>query len=195
MCNRALLLFGKLPQWNLHVNCHVNGTTFQSGLRSQTGLSSLRVSCKRALRYFWPVPPFYTPWKKNKNHLVFWYFQEVYEGNIDLKWVNTNYHLFTLHTLWDLPLTPILHNKVHMVAYRSSVRTVGPFVRKPAENTKHWHATVIRPASVRCCKHFFPEVVNKVIKLFSKIKASMFMIVASIKLNAPWSVFMTLANM
>ena len=50
MCNRALLLFGKLPQWNLHVNCHVNRTTFQSGLRFQTGLSSLRVSCKRALR-------------------------------------------------------------------------------------------------------------------------------------------------
>ena len=45
MCNRVLLLFGKLLQWNLHVNCHVNGTTFQSGLRFQTGLSSLRVSC------------------------------------------------------------------------------------------------------------------------------------------------------
>ena len=49
MCNRVLLLFWKLPQWNLHVNCHVNGTTFQSGLRFQTGLSSLWVSCKRAL--------------------------------------------------------------------------------------------------------------------------------------------------
>ena len=49
MCNRVLLLFGKLPQWNLHVNCHVNGTRFQSGLRFQTGLSSLWVSCKRAL--------------------------------------------------------------------------------------------------------------------------------------------------
>ena len=33
------------PQWN----CHVNGTTFQSGLRFQHGLSSLRVLCKRAL--------------------------------------------------------------------------------------------------------------------------------------------------
>ena len=33
----------------VHVNCHVNGTTFQSGLRFQTGLSSLQVSCKRAL--------------------------------------------------------------------------------------------------------------------------------------------------
>ena len=43
MCNRVLLLLGKLPQWNFHVNCHVNGTTFQSGL------SSLRVSCKCAL--------------------------------------------------------------------------------------------------------------------------------------------------
>ena len=29
--------------------CHVNRTTFQRGLRFQTGLSSLRVSCKRAL--------------------------------------------------------------------------------------------------------------------------------------------------
>ena len=49
MCNRVLLLFGKLPHWNVHVNCHVNGTTFQTGLRFQTALSSLRVSCKRAL--------------------------------------------------------------------------------------------------------------------------------------------------
>ena len=49
MCNRALLLFGKSRQWNFHVNCHVNKTRFQSGLRFQTGLSSLRVSCKLAL--------------------------------------------------------------------------------------------------------------------------------------------------
>ena len=49
MCNTTLPLFGKLPQWNLHANCHVNGTTFQSDLRFQTGLSSLRISCKRAL--------------------------------------------------------------------------------------------------------------------------------------------------
>ena len=48
MCNRALPLFEKLPQRNLHVNCHVSGMTFQSDLRFQTGLSSLRVSCKRA---------------------------------------------------------------------------------------------------------------------------------------------------
>ena len=32
-------------QWN----CHVNGTTFQSDLRFQTGLNSLRISCKCAL--------------------------------------------------------------------------------------------------------------------------------------------------
>ena len=44
VCSRALLLFGKSLQWNLHVNCHVNRTTFQSGL------SVLRVSCKRALK-------------------------------------------------------------------------------------------------------------------------------------------------
>ena len=41
MRNRDLLL--------VHVNCHVNGTTFQSGLRFQTGLSLLRASCKLAL--------------------------------------------------------------------------------------------------------------------------------------------------
>ena len=52
MCSRALLLSGKLKQWNLHVNCHVNRTTFQSGLRFQNGLSSLRVSCKRALNVY-----------------------------------------------------------------------------------------------------------------------------------------------
>ena len=28
------------------INCHVNGTTFQSGLRFQTDLSSLHISCK-----------------------------------------------------------------------------------------------------------------------------------------------------
>ena len=49
MCNRVFLLFGKLSPWNLHVNSHVNGTTFQSGLRFQTGLISLRVSCKHVL--------------------------------------------------------------------------------------------------------------------------------------------------
>ena len=55
LCNRVLLLFGKLPQWNHHVNCHVNGTTFQTGLRFQTGLSSLRVSCKRTLNEIYIV--------------------------------------------------------------------------------------------------------------------------------------------
>ena len=49
MCNRVLLLFGKLLHCNVHVNCHVNWTTFQKGLIFQTALSSLRVSCKRAL--------------------------------------------------------------------------------------------------------------------------------------------------
>ena len=50
MHNRAFPLFEKLPQRNLHVNCHVNRTTFQSVLRFQTGLSSFRVSCKHALK-------------------------------------------------------------------------------------------------------------------------------------------------
>ena len=58
MCNRVLLLLRKMPQWNLYVNCHVNGTTFQRGLRFQTGLSSLRVSYKRALT-------------QNSQHLMF----------------------------------------------------------------------------------------------------------------------------
>ena len=67
MCNRILLWSGKLLQWNCYVkgtifesllrfrgwpqwDCHVNGTTFQSGFRFQTGVSSLRVSCKRVLK-------------------------------------------------------------------------------------------------------------------------------------------------
>ena len=49
MCNRVFLLFRKLPQRNLHVNCHVTGTTFQSSLRFQTSLTSLWVSRKGAL--------------------------------------------------------------------------------------------------------------------------------------------------
>ena len=49
MCNRVLPLLEKLPQENLHVNCHVNGTKFQGGLTFQTGMSSLQVSCKRTL--------------------------------------------------------------------------------------------------------------------------------------------------
>ena len=55
MCNRAMLLFGKFRQWNLHVNSHVNGTTFQSSLRFQAGLSSLRVWCKHALVQHFPT--------------------------------------------------------------------------------------------------------------------------------------------
>ena len=35
-----------MPQQNLNVN----GTTFQSGLRFQTGSSSLQASCKRSVR-------------------------------------------------------------------------------------------------------------------------------------------------
>ena len=34
-------------------NCHVNGKTFQSSLGFQTALSSLWISCKRALRKIW----------------------------------------------------------------------------------------------------------------------------------------------
>ena len=66
MCHRVIPWFAKLPKWNHHVNgaifesslrfevwpqwnCHVNETTFQSGLRFESGLSSLRVSCKHAL--------------------------------------------------------------------------------------------------------------------------------------------------
>ena len=55
MCNRVLLLFGKLQQWNLHVNCHVTGRIFRSSLRSKTGLSSLWVSCKRTLNEIYVV--------------------------------------------------------------------------------------------------------------------------------------------
>ena len=55
MCIRVLPLFRKLRQRNLHVNCHVNGTTFQSGLRFQTGLSSLRFSCINRTVFHLPV--------------------------------------------------------------------------------------------------------------------------------------------
>ena len=43
----SVLSFQGCSQWN----CHVKGTPFQSGLRFQIGLSSLRVSCTHALSY------------------------------------------------------------------------------------------------------------------------------------------------
>ena len=50
--------FGKRYEISrLLVNCHENRTTFQSRLRFQTGLCSLWVSCKHALKYrsvCWP---------------------------------------------------------------------------------------------------------------------------------------------
>ena len=61
MCNRALPLFGKMPQRNICVNCHVNGTTFRSGL------SSVWVSCKRAQRELRIYVLYMTP---NKNRKV-----------------------------------------------------------------------------------------------------------------------------
>ena len=85
MCNRALLLFGKLLQWNLHVNCHVNGT-FQNGLGFQTSLSSLGLSCKRALKkqnieclIFYNNVYFFKTWVRPVNRffnskLISWYF-------------------------------------------------------------------------------------------------------------------------
>ena len=42
----SIAIICMLLQWNYHLN----GTTFQSGLRFQTSLSSLWVSCKCALR-------------------------------------------------------------------------------------------------------------------------------------------------
>ena len=39
MCNRMLLSFGKMPQWN----CHANGTIFERGLR----LPVVKLPCKR----------------------------------------------------------------------------------------------------------------------------------------------------
>ena len=46
--SRILQWFGKLSQWNRHID----GRTFQSGLRFQTGWSSLRLSCKRPLTLY-----------------------------------------------------------------------------------------------------------------------------------------------
>ena len=78
MCNRVLLWFRGQSLWNHHVsgtifesglrsqvwpqwNCHVNGTTCQHVLRFQTGLSSLRVSCKRAPKHQTPVFRLHSP--------------------------------------------------------------------------------------------------------------------------------------
>ena len=48
MYNRALLLFGKFTS-PCKLPCKRNGISKRSNLRFQTSLSSLRVSCKRAL--------------------------------------------------------------------------------------------------------------------------------------------------
>ena len=47
MCNRALLLFGKFTS-PCKLPCKRNDISKRSDLRFETGLSSLRVSCKRA---------------------------------------------------------------------------------------------------------------------------------------------------
>ena len=90
MCSRTLLLFGKLPQWNLHVNCHVNRTKFQSGLTFQTCLSSLRVSCRRALRpgtIFDNRKLFQSTftWDSKWTQTAFFFFRSVYMAN-NSKW-------------------------------------------------------------------------------------------------------------
>ena len=82
MCSRVLPLFGKLPQWNHHANCHVNKTTFQSRLRFQTGLSSLSVSCKRTLSFRNCSKRFYHILKRKFNWKIFeWFFSEFSKKN------------------------------------------------------------------------------------------------------------------
>ena len=62
------LRFGKLPEINCNVIVITKGTVFQNGFRSQNGLCSIRVLCKRVLvnlllhrstiiKHIWPNLP------------------------------------------------------------------------------------------------------------------------------------------
>ena len=50
MCNRILLLLRKLPQWNININCHVNGTEMEI-----------------VSYHYWKANNFFYSWKKKSN--------------------------------------------------------------------------------------------------------------------------------
>ena len=111
MCNRVLLLFGKMPQWGLYVNCHVNGTIFQSGLRCQTGLSSLRVSCKRTLRtLFWECEIFV---------LVINSLKSLSAGHTKIFFIQTFYVLFILlnYEMFHIFMELIIRKKQNSIQF------------------------------------------------------------------------------
>ena len=83
--------------WNLHVNCHVNGT-FQSGLRFQTGLSSLRVpSCKRALRYMAVRRRHFQACRNKFNRTEFTLPQPQQANDRFILWIQLPFHLLGHH--------------------------------------------------------------------------------------------------
>ena len=57
MCNRAFPLFEKLLEWNLHVNCHVNGTTFQEVSNQLEFTSVLLLACSK-IQWHFATPSF-----------------------------------------------------------------------------------------------------------------------------------------
>ena len=73
-----------LLQWNRHVN----GTTFQNGLRFQIGLNSLRVSCKRALKHT-TTNPGEVPQKQSATELMndTWCSSSADNGLVDITFV------------------------------------------------------------------------------------------------------------
>ena len=115
MCNRVLLLFGKLPQWNLHVNCHVNRTRFQ------TGLSSLRVSCKRALiissylgqKAIWQCAKLFYFGKQTYDLLFFAFNKSIFSLNIALQvlFLSTEITNFLKFFLLQLRISAVRHKK------------------------------------------------------------------------------------
>ena len=122
MCNRVLLLFGELPQGNLHVNCHVNGTKFQSGLRFQTGLSSLRVSCKRALKF--------ASWKVDvgiSQEITLWKIIEIIDYKIPFKtlkvkiWTNNRVYTLQKYKTFQLSRVYFDNNSLNLVPFKNLI--------------------------------------------------------------------------
>ena len=82
------------------------------------------------LNYFIPTFHFFTPWKRQKNPLVFWRFQEVKKWNIGLKWVKL-YVVSVIgisckikHTKWykmsEAPARGVLWKKVFLKLSKNS---------------------------------------------------------------------------
>ena len=98
MCYRILLWFEKWQQWNRYVNgtifesnlrsrdwqwklqwnCHVNRTNFQGTVRLETGLSSLWVYCKLSLNQILPNSQHSFSKRNCDNQYVKFYYSELF---------------------------------------------------------------------------------------------------------------------